>query len=252
MEQKTQNKIRTALRTGKPEEEPSVDQMLLLARTQWNGKKRKNRVTFFRFLLAQFRYIGWRIWLAELIAVVFPGLILRQNLVWHTITESTAVGLFCCLTVGMLMLCIPFVYRSVYYRMWEIEAAAFFSMKRLLLSRILILLLGGLAAIIGISAAMSARLRFENSMACMLFVFGTACDGILLLVRKMEAERLCRYFLVYGSSLLLIIIATARFMPYIYGGAFYNKALLGSCILLGYGIYQGGLLAGGTEETVAV
>ena len=43
MEQKTVNKIRTALRTGKPEEEPSVDQMLLLARVQWNGKKRKNR-----------------------------------------------------------------------------------------------------------------------------------------------------------------------------------------------------------------
>ena len=64
MEQKTVNKIRTALRTGKPEEEPSVDQMLLLARVQWNGKKRKNRVTFFRFLLAQFRYIGWRIWLS--------------------------------------------------------------------------------------------------------------------------------------------------------------------------------------------
>ncbi len=254
MEKETENRIRRALEDKEPVTEQSVNNMILLARTSLNGSIRREKINFPGFLLAQIRYIGWKMWLAEFVVIMVPVFVLFQFLRWHTIAQTTAVFLLCCLTVAISMLCIPFIYRSIYYQMWEIEAAAFFSIKKLLLSRILILSAGELAAITSVGILMSryTAVDFKNSIVCMLFLFGALCNGLLLLVRKTEMERLCRYFLAYGFGLLLLMTLFARFLPRAFDGTFYRGIILGSCVLLGYGIYQGRMLVSCSEEMIYI
>ena len=254
MEKKTENRIRRAFAAKEQVKEQSVNNMILLARTHWNENIRKENIHFSRFLLAQVRYIGWKIWIIELVVTIIPVFILFKFLEWHTITQTTAVFLLCCLTIAISMLCIPFIYRSIYYQMYEIEAATFFSIKKLLLSRIMILSVGELVGIIGVGIVMSYNtpVDFRNSMVCMLFLFGAVWNGVLRLVRKVEMEKLCRYFLAYGFGLLFVMTMLVRFQQHAFDGTFYTEIFLGSCIFLGYGVYQGRLLARWSEDVCCV
>lgn len=250
MGKEIEDRIRRGLESEESEPEQLINNMILIARTRWSGSMRREKIKFFGFLLAQIRYIGLKIWISELVITAIPLFILFQFVRWHTITQTTAVFLLCCLTIATFMLCIPFIYRSAYYQMWEIEAVTFFSIKKLLLSRILILSAGELAAIagVGILTFRYAVVDLKNSMVCMLFLFGALCNGLLLFVRKAKIENLCRYFGTYGAGLLLAMALFARFLPETFDGTFYMGMILGSCIFLGYGIYQGRLLAGWPEE----
>lgn len=250
MEKDIENRIRRALKEDEPVSEQAVTRMVFLARTQWNMKKPKERIGFSELLLSQFRFIGWKMWMFELIAAFLPAFVMIKYLRLQAITPVKAIFLFSCLTVIISMLWIPFIYRSMHYRMMEIEAAAFFSVKRLLLSRILILFAGELAVIAGISAAASMYtvFSFGTNMAYMLFLFGVCCSGMLLLLRRAETEKLCRYFLMYGSLLLTVMMLLGKFMPEFFDGSFQTRMASGSCILFGYCIYQSFVLVKRPEE----
>lgn len=243
-------RIRNALTENERITEQSVDRMVLLARMQWNAGNQKRRIRFSELVLSQIRFVGWKMWIVELIAAFVPTVVLIQCLRLWVITPRKGVFLLSCLTILISMLWIPFFYRSSYYQMMEIEAAAFFSIKLLLLSRTLILFAGELAAIVGISvvSSMYEALDFRNSMVNMLFLFGVSCNGILFLVRRARTERLCRYVLAYGLTLLLVMALFVRFLPQFFDGAFQTGIVLGSCILLGSCIYQGYLLMKWPEE----
>lgn len=250
MEKDIENRIRRALKEEKPVSEQAVTRMVLLARTQWNMKKQKERIGFSELLLSQFRFIGWKIWIFELITAFLPAFIVIKYMRLQVIRPVRAVFLFSCLTVIISMLWIPFIYRSMHYRMMEIEAAAFFSIRRLLLSRILILFAGELAVITGISAvtSMCTVFSFGTNMAYMLFLFGVCCSGMLLLLRRAETEKLCRYFLMYGIVLLTATMLLGKFMPEFFDGSFQAWMVSGSCILFGYCIYQSFVLVKRPEE----
>lgn len=254
MKRSMENRIRKAFAEEKEVSEQAVDRMILLARMQWKAAGRKKRIGFMELLLAQFRFIGWKMWLLELFLTFVPTFVVMRYANLHVITPAKAAFCLSCLVIGISMFWMIFIYRSSYYQMMEIEAASFFSIKRLLLSRILILSAGELAAIAGISAVTSRHgiLGFENGMIYMLFFLGVCSNGILVLFRKTKIEKMCRYFFVYGGLLLAAMMLTDRFRPQFFGGTLKMWMIPGCCILAGYCIYQCFLLLKQSEEKAYV
>ncbi len=252
MERDMENRIRRARAEEEGASEQMTDRMILLSRMQWNAANLKKRIGFGELLLSQLRYIGWRMWMVELILAFVPTFLIIQYVEWHVITPVKAVCFLSCLVVGISMFWVVFIYRSGYYHMMEIEAAAFFSLKRLLLSRIIILFAGELAVIAGISALTSAHtaLGFGSGMVYMLFAFGACSNGMLVLIRRAGMDRLCRYFLAYGVLLLAVLLLLAKFLPQFFDGTRQTWVAFGSFVLLGYCIYQGVLLLKQHGETV--
>lgn len=252
MERDMENRIRRALAEEEGASEQMTARMILLARMQWNAAKPKKRIGFGELLLSQLRHIGWRMWMVELILAFVPAFLIIQYVEWHVITPVKAVFFFSCLVVGISMFWVVFIYRSSYYHMMEIEAAAFFSLKVLLLSRIIILFAGELAAIAGISAVTSAHtaLSFGSGMVYMLFAFGACGSGMLVLIRRAGMDRLCRYFLAYGMLLLAVLLLLFKFLPQFFDGTRQTWIAFGSFVLLGYCIYQGVLLLKRQGENV--
>ena len=250
MRRTMENRIRKAFAEEEPALEQSVDKMVLLARMQWKAADRKKRIGFMELLLAQFRFIGWKMWLLELFLAFVPTFVAMRYVELHVITPAKAGFFLSCLAVGISMFWMVFIHRSSYYQMMEIEAASFFSIKRLLLSRILILSAGELAVIAGISAVIFTHKipGFENGVIYMLFFLGVCSNGSLILLRKVEIEKLCRYFLAYGGLLLAAMMLTDRFQPQFFGGTLRMWMTPGCCILTGYCIYQCFLLLKQLEE----
>ncbi len=251
MEKDMENRIRRALTEDEPVSEQAADRMVLLARMQWNTQDFRKRIGFMDLLLSQLWFAGWKMWVFELIIAAAPTLLIIQYAKLHVITPVKAAFSLSCLAVGISMLWIVFIYRSSYYRMMEIEAVSYFSIKRLLLSRILILFVGELAVITGISIVTSAYLAFgfRNGMAYMLFFLGVCGNGILFMLRTTETGRVCRYFLTYGILLFIVLLLLFRFLPQFFYEELQTWIALGSFILFGYYIYQGFLIGKQRERT---
>ena len=250
MEMDMGNRIRRALIEEEPVSEQAVDRMVLLARMQWNTQVPRKRTGFMELLLLQLRVAGWKMWVFEMMIAAAPIFLIIQYAKLHVITPVKVAFSLSCLTVGISMFWIVFIYRSSYYRMIEIEAASYFSLKGLILSRILILFVGELAVIVGISVVTAAYLAFGfgSGAAYMLFFLGLCGNGMLYLLRTAKAGRACRYFLIYGLLLIVLLTVLLRFQPQFFNGELQTWLVPGSMILFGYYLCQGVLIGKQREE----
>ena len=108
----------------------SMSEAILLARKE--AYSRQQRLSFPQFLSMQIRFIGWKVW-----AVQAACLLTVCGLLSHLLGQGywkdpqSVAGLLVCLSLFTFMAAPPFLYRSVRYRMQEVEAAARFSSVRL-------------------------------------------------------------------------------------------------------------------------
>lgn len=97
---------------------------------------------------------------------------------------QSVAGLLFCLSVLIFMTAPPFLYRSIRYRMQEVEAAARFSSVRLLMARLIIIGIGEAALLSGIllTAPVKTALLPSSAMVSILFPFLLASSGCLYLL----------------------------------------------------------------------
>ena len=119
----------------------SMSEAILLARKE--AYSRQQRLSFPQFLSMQIRFIGWKVW-----AVQAACLLTVCGLLSHLLGQGywkdpqSVAGLLVCLSLLTFMAAPPFLYRSVRYRMQEVEAAARFSSVQLLMARLIIIGIG--------------------------------------------------------------------------------------------------------------
>lgn len=161
----------------------SMSEAILLARKE--AHSRRQRLSFPQLLSMQIRFIGWKVWAvqgASLLAVCWLLSHLFGQGYWKD--PQSVAGLLVCLSLLAFMTAPPFLYRSIRYRMQEVEAAARFSSVRLLMARLIIIGIGDATLLSGIllTAAAKTNLQAGNAALSVGFPFLLASSGCLYLL----------------------------------------------------------------------
>ena len=183
---------------------------VLLAGKEASGRGRMERISFPQFLVLQLRFIGWKVWAVQGgILLLLCGLLSRLFGRGYWKDPQSVAGLLFCLSVLIFMMAPPFLYRSVRYRMQEVEAAARFSSVRLLMARLIIIGIGDATLLSGIllTAAVKTALQPSSAVVSVAFPFLLASSGCLYLLGHVSPRQflagsmgLCGFLLV-GLSL---------------------------------------------------
>ena len=231
-----------------------MKQMLFLAKMQFRKNSKKKRIGFGELLLHQIRFIGIRIWVIEVITVFFLVLILRtlfMDLYFFT-PRKIAFALSCgVVTASMLLL--PFLYRSARFQMMEIESAAYFSIKRILITRFF-LFFGG-EIVIAAAVCTIAYVRQFTDKGMLVYVLLPLLltgDGILFFLRNASPEKLCRNYFCYAGVVLTLLFVGYYAVPWIFDGKLWSMWIGSGAILLGYFVRQCNRLMKCSEETLYV
>lgn len=209
------NPLKTSLRealhqTELPADRKHFESTLFLAKRQAQHIQRRKRISFARFLAAQIRFIGWKLWvmqgllLAAVHALLFP--------LYREAHPRYIVSLLFCLSILALMTALPFLYRSVRYQMQEVESAARFSLGKLLTAKLAMIGIGDfflLGAIFAI-ALRKTSLPAESIFISLCFPFLLSCAGCLFLLGHLRARNFFIGSIGLCSLLLLLAVLLMR------------------------------------------
>lgn len=161
----------------------SMSAAALLARKE--AYSRRQRLSFPQFLSMQIRFIGWKVWAvqgASLLAVCWLLSRLFGQGYWKD--PQSVAGLLACLSLLTFLAAPPFLYRSIRYRMQEVEAATRFSSVQLLMARLIIIGIGDATFLSGIllTAAVKSTLPLGGAVLSVGFPFLLSSGGCLYLL----------------------------------------------------------------------
>lgn len=234
-------------------EDEKIEKVVALAKAEWHMREKRERIGFVALMLRQLRFIGWKMWAVQTaVVLLIAPVIARFFWVKDYFTARYALFLLGIVAVMISMMMIPFLYRSARYRMMETESATYFAGRRLLLCRLLPLMAGDIAVIIGVAVAMKTHteLDIKNLLVCQFVPFFLCCDGILYLLRKTALSKLWTRYGVFGLALLCGICLLYRIeIPY-NGNAFLIGLSVLGVGLLAFGFYQGYLLVREPEDSI--
>lgn len=234
-------------------EDEKIEKVTALAKAEWHMREKRTRIGFIALMFRQLRFIGWKMWAMQTAAVLLIApVIARFFWVKDYFTARRALFLLGIVAVMIAMMMIPFLYRSAGYRMMETESATYFAGRRLLLCRLLPLMAGDIAVIIGVAVAMKTHtaLDMKNLLACQFAPFFLCCDGILYLLRKTELSRLWVRYGALGLVILCGICLLYRLeIPYNGDAFLIGLSVLGAGLLT-FGFYQGYLLVREPEGSI--
>lgn len=231
-----------------------MEQMFFLAKMQFRKNRKKKRIGFGELLLHQICFIGIRIWVIEVITIFFLVLILRSLFMdpYFFTPRKIAFALSCGVVTASILL-LPFLYRSARFQMMEIESAAYFSIKRILIARFF-LFFGGeivIAAAVCTIAYVQQFIDKDMLVYVLLPLFLTG-DGILFFLRNTSPEKLCRNYICYAGVLLTLLFVGYYAVPWIFDGKLWSMWIGSGAILLGYFVRQCNRLIKCSEEALYV
>jgi hypothetical protein len=196
------------------------------ARIAYQSRRRGRRIRYPAFLLRQVRFIGAPAWLLQGAALL--SIFLCWNFFFKGdfgyIKSRHLPPLLGCSAVVIAMPGIPFIGRSVKYRMLEIEMAARLSFRSLLLARILIVGAGSVPALGTVFLLASAATGLTTGGALIYLSLPyllVSCGGILIQLRArgQAADFIYAALCVFFIALLFTLY---KVFPQIY-----EQALLG-------------------------
>ena len=231
-----------------------MEQMLFLATVQFRKNGKKKRIGFGELLLHQIRFVGIRIWVIEVITVFFLVLILRSFFMEpYFFTPRKIAFALSCGVVTASMLLLPFLYRSARFQMMEIESAAYFSIKRILITRFF-LFFGGEIVIAAAVCTIAYVQQFidKGMLVYVLLPLLLTGNGILFFLRNTSLEKLCRDYICYAGVLLTLLFVSYYAVPWIFDGKLWSMWIGSGAILLGYFIRQCNRLMKCSEEALYV
>lgn len=231
-----------------------MEQMLFLAKMQFRKNSKKKRIRFGELLLHQIRFIGIRIWAIEVITVFLLVLILQSLFMDpYFFTPRKIAFVLSCGVVTASMLLLPFFYCSARFQMMEIEGAAYFSIKRILIIRFF-LFFGGEIVIAAAVCTIAYVQQFidKGMLVYVLLPLLLTGDGILFFLRNTSPEKLCRDYICYTGVLFLLLFVGYYAVPWIFDGRLWSMWIGVGVILLSYFILQCNRLIKCSEETLYV
>lgn len=212
-----ETQLRNALHSpGVPIPPEQVQKTLSLTRASIAKKAPLMRLSYWAFLGTQVRFIGWKIWLSQIILLLLlTGMLLS---VWNSLLESpVSVGILlsgCSFLVFLTAL--PFLYRSRRYQMSEVEMAVRFSGVKQLGAKLLIIGIGDFSMLCSLFCLTLVKTRLEPDRVCLylLLPFLVSTNGLLYLIGHTPLTRLAQNSVVVcGGTFLGFVLLTRLTSP---------------------------------------
>lgn len=216
------------------------EETLILAKLQLRQNVLKKR-SFKNLLLCQIKFCGFQIWICEFFAAVLSAKLFQFCLLdRYFFTPRKIQFLIMSVVVLIPMLLLLFVSRSIHYSMFEMESTSVYSIKLIVLSKFLIFFCGELLLSFILIVFSYTRLKFTGAaiLWCVVMPFLLANNGFLFLLKKMEIEKLCRNYFVYGITLFCAVYICYKIFP-AFSEISFSAVFAAVVIFLGlYGIRQ--------------
>lgn len=190
-ERNFERKLRQSLhRSSAVADGKHFEDTVLLAREKAEQRQKRARISFGYFVLKQIKFIGWRIWGVQGIVLLTAGF-LFFHLYDGICSPVNMAKLLLCLSVLVFMTAPPFLYRSVRWRMQEIEAAGRLSPVKLLTARLIVIGVGDIGMLCGIffAVAIKTSLRTGSVLLYLCFPFLLVCGGCLFMLGHFTPKR---------------------------------------------------------------
>ncbi len=178
---------------------------LFLAKEELRQKQRRERISYARFLSAQIKFIGWKIWSTQgLLLAVTAGIL--YHFYEFLQTPQSLTRLLFCLSVFIFAAALPFIYRSVHYQMQEIEAATRFSSAKLLMAKLIIIGIGDISmmGIILLITVSKTSLQADSILLYLCIPFLLAGCGCLFMLGHFTAKHFFAGSMALCSFLVLM------------------------------------------------
>ena len=182
-----------------------MNETIYLVRNEIAKKAGRKRLSFWQFLKTQIRFIGWKIWVMQLVVLgVVYACMTGFFEKYYTEHPEDLPRLLMVLAIIVLMTAIPFLYRSIRYRMQEIESVTYVSSVRLMMARLFIIAVGDsvILASMYVMAISNSIIQKMLLFLCLSIPFFAACNGCLYMVGHLKSE----YFLHGSIGLCLAMI----------------------------------------------
>ena len=190
--------------------EKHFENTILLVKEEACQKKKRERISFSRFLIMQTKYIGWKIWSIQGIFLLFISYLLTCFYDYRESPQFVAKLLFC-FSILLFMTALPFIYRSVHYQMQEIEAATRFSSVKLLMAKLIIIGIGDVFMMSGIffTTIVKTSLQADCIILYLCFPFLLVSSGCLFMLGHFTPKHfltgsigLCLFFMIIIPGIL--------------------------------------------------
>lgn len=178
---------------------------ILLAEREAPLRQRQERISFARFLAKQIRFTGWKIWIVQGVSLFILSALIPR-LYEDFITSQQMIKRLACLSILIFMTALPLLYRSVRYRMQEIEAASRFSGVKLLLARLILIGIGDICLLTGIffSSIINTLLPTDSVFFCLCFPFLLSGSVCLYMLGHLTPGQFFAGSLLFCSFLLFL------------------------------------------------
>lgn len=190
---------------------------ILLVEREACLKQRQKHISFAHFLRKQIGLTGRRIWLVQGISL-FVMSILIPRFDTDAITLQQMIKRLVCLSILIFMTALPLLYRSVRYRMQEIEAASRFSGAKLLLARLIVIGIGDTCLLTGIFMITICKtlLPADSVVFCLCFPFLLSGSVCLYLLGHFAPGQFLAGSLLFCSFLLFLSAFTPGQYAFLY------------------------------------
>lgn len=218
---------------------PQVDdsallKTLLAAKSECEHTHHRHRIPFTAFLFRQVRYLFLPVWIlqgAVLLVLIVMHAAYYQNMGY--VNEEQIAVILCCSMILILFITIPFVMRSLWYKMYEIEAASRFSVGQLLLTRLIAIGLGDLIMCIGIFVftKVQTSLSVVHIILYLGFPFLVLSSAALGILKRFPISKYAAGCICAGAAVFVFTCLTCDWIRHLDEQAF--RFITGSiCIVL--------------------
>lgn len=179
-----------------------------------NSKKNK-LISNTEFLLLQVKYINKKLWLSQLI-IVFLFSVLLLNDTSENISQVSSI--YFSLAIPLLVICaIPEIYRNIQHESFEIESCSYFSLKKVYLSKLLIIGMVDLifATIIISLTSKATGLPFYQLIIYFLVPFNSTCCICFTSMSNLEKKSSYLNCISIGLIWTVILYSLSKY-TYIY------------------------------------
>lgn len=223
--------------------EPDAGRMAMTAEALHNAYqgKTRERIGFGGFLLRQVRFSGLKIWLLQGVLLCLLRMVLSFTYgSLRAVNREKIPLLLCYISVLIVMTAVPFLWRSLRYRMFETEIATRMSIGRLTGAW---LLLAGLGDAVVLSfvfwyTVRSTAISRSGAVLYLLVPFLLAAAGLCYLLGHVKPERFCAGCAGMCVALLLLFLAAGEYCPIVFQQNF-SLGWGGICLcLLAFGARQ--------------
>ena len=181
-----------------------------------NEKKKVKHINFGTFLKSQINFIGIKIWLIQCIVLIFVYLIFEKMAKYFFIDNLKNITfILSCISIIILFMAIPFIERSIRFKMFETELATHFSINKLITARLIIIGTGNIImlAVMIFFASIQIPLYLYNSILYITLPYLVACYGLLYILSHVKCEKFYIASTIFCLSLFLILALLNKFFP---------------------------------------